>query len=402
MSSMDDIDLDEYADAMQDLREGDIVRGIVVQVDEDGAMVDVGTKSEGLIPRAEVEALGPDELERGKEIEVYVVRIEDEEGNLILSKRQADYERSWREIIQAKEDGRIITATVTDAVRGGLLVDLGAYGQGFVPASHVSLRRPRNLSSYVGQSLRLKVIEVDPKRKRVVLSHRLVVEEERARTREETLASLAEGQIREGIVRRLTDFGAFVDLGGVDGLLHISEMSWTHINHPSEVLKKGDKIQVMVLKFDREENRISLGRRQLLPDPWREVPRLYREGQVVRGEVTRIVPSGAFVRLPNGIEGFAPASELGVKKGKKLEDTISVGEEIEVKILQIRPEERRIVLSKIQAEEEKARREYSTYLKERQTEARRPTLGDVYGDLLRERRAQVQKATEPEEGEESS
>lgn len=373
--------LDDYAGAMQELREGDIIRGTVVQIDSDGAMVDVRTKSEGIIPRAEVEALGEDELQVGQEVMVFVVRIEDEDGHLILSKRQADYERGWQEIIEAEKSGEILTATVSEAVRGGLIVDLGTYGQGFVPASHVSIKRPKNLSRYVGQTLRLKVIEVDRRRKRVVLSHRLVQEEERRRQKEETLQTLAEGQIREGVVRRLTDFGAFVDLGGVDGLLHISEMSWTRINHPSEVLRQGDKIQVMVLKLNLEENRISLGRRQLLPDPWKEVPRMFKEGQIIRGKVTRTGPFGAFVQLPNGIEGLIQMGELADRRVSNPEEVVQVGDEVEVKILQIRPKERRIALSKRQADLEREREEYRGYMGEASS-SRRPTLGDVFGDLL--------------------
>lgn len=373
--------LDDYAGSMQELCEGDIVRGTVVQIDSDGAMVDVHTKSEGIIPRAEVEALGEDELQVGQEVTVFVVRIEDEDGHLILSKRQADYERGWQEIIEAEKSGEVLEATVSEAVRGGLIVDLGTYGQGFVPASHVSTKRPKNLHRYVGQTLRLKVIEVDRRRKRVVLSHRLVQEEERRQQKEDTLQTLAEGQIREGVVRRLTDFGAFVDLGGVDGLLHVSEMAWTRINHPSEVLRQGDKIQVMVLKLNLEENRISLGRRQLLPDPWKEVPRMFKEGQIIKGKVTRTGPFGAFVQLPNGIEGLIQMGELADRRVNNAEDVVQVGDEVEVKILQIRPKERRIALSKRQADLEREREEYRGYMGDASA-SRRPTLGDVFGDLL--------------------
>jgi 4-hydroxy-3-methylbut-2-enyl diphosphate reductase len=370
---------------MQELREGDIIQGVVVQIDSDGAMVDVRTKSEGIIPRAEVEALGEDELQVGQEVNVFVVRIEDEDGNLILSKRQADYERGWQDIVNAEKSGEVLTATVSDAVRGGLIVDLGTYGQGFVPASHVSTKRPKNLNRYVGQTLRLRVIEVDRRRKRVVLSHRLVLEEERKQQKEDTLGSLAEGQIREGVVRRLTDFGAFVDLGGVDGLLHVSEMSWTRVNHPSEILRQGDKIQVQVLKLNLEENRISLGRRQLLPDPWKEVPRMYKEGQIIKGKVTRTGPFGAFVQLPNGIEGLVQMSELAERRVNNAEDVVQVGDEIEVRVLQIRPKERRMALSKRQAEQEREREEYSGYMGDH-SGGRRPTLGDVFGELLQGQR----------------
>jgi len=378
---IEDIKPEDYAASMLELREGEIVRGVVVQVDADGVMVDVRTKSEGIIPRAEVDALGEEALQVGQEIDVYIVRIEDEEGNLIVSKQKADYEKGWQNIVDAQETGEIIKATVEESVRGGLIVNLGTYGQGFVPASHVSARRPRNLSKYVGQTLPLRVIEVDRKRKRVVLSHRLVLEEEKKRQREETLRSLAEGQIREGVVRRLTDFGAFVDLGGIDGLLHVSEMAWTRVNQPSEMLRVGDKIQVMILKLNLEENRISLGRRQLLPDPWREVPRLFHEGEIVRGRVTRTGPFGAFVQLPNGIEGLVQMSELAERRVGNAEEVVTVGQEVEVKILQIRAEDRRMALSLRQAAQDRERAEYQDFVQDK-PERTRGTIGDRFANLL--------------------
>ncbi|MBI2300531.1 MAG: S1 RNA-binding domain-containing protein [Armatimonadetes bacterium] len=301
--TMDEL-MAEYdaAEPLQELREGDVVTGTVVQIDDQGVMVDVGTKSEGLIPRAELDVIRS-EIEVGDRIQVSVLRIEDDDGHLVLSKRQADYERAWEDIVDKQDSGEIMEARVVEAVKGGLLVDLGVYGQGFVPASHVSVRRPRNLQKYVGQTLRLQVIEVERRRRRVVLSHRKVVEEQRAAEREETLHNLAEGQVRPGVVRRLTQFGAFVDIGGVDGLLHVSELSWRRVDHPEEELRVNQDLEVMVLKLNLEENRISLGRRQLLADPWREVPRIYREGQVIRAKVVRLLDDGAVVRLPLGVDG---------------------------------------------------------------------------------------------------
>lgn len=298
----------EAAEPLQELREGDVVTGTVVQIDEQCAMIDVGTKSEGMIPKAELDEIR-DQLAVGDQIQVCVHRIEDEEGNLIVSKRQADYERAWEDIVDKEKSGEVIEAEVVEAVKGGLLVDLGIYGQGFVPASHVSVRRPRNLGRYVGQHLRLQVIEVERKRKRVVLSHRKVVEDERAAERDDTIKTLREGQVRRGVVRRLTDFGAFVDIGGVDGLLHISEMSWNRIDDPGEMLRVNDEVEVMVLKLNLGEGRISLGLRQLLSDPWREVPKVYREGQVVRARINRLVADGLVVRLPVGLDSYVPVPE---------------------------------------------------------------------------------------------
>ncbi len=298
----------EAAEPLQELREGDVVTGTVVQIDEQCAMIDVGTKSEGMIPKAELDEIR-DQIAVGDQIQVCVHRIEDEEGNLIVSKRQADYERAWEDIVDKEKSGEVIEAEVVEAVKGGLLVDLGLYGQGFVPASHVSVRRPRNLGRYVGQHLRLQVIEVERKRKRVVLSHRKVVEDERAAERDGTIKTLREGQVRRGVVRRLTDFGAFVDIGGVDGLLHISEMSWNRIDDPGEMLRVNDEVEVMVLKLNLGEGRISLGLRQLLSDPWREVPKVYREGQVVRARINRLVADGLVVRLPVGLDSYVPVPE---------------------------------------------------------------------------------------------
>lgn len=298
----------EAAEPMQELRAGEVVMGTVVQIDEQCAMVDVGTKSEGMIPKQELDEIR-DQIKVGDKIQVYVSRIEDEDGNLIVSKLSADRERAWEDIVDMERSGEILDAPVIEAVKGGLLVDLGLYGQGFVPASHVSVRRPRNLNKYVGQVLRLQVIEVERKRKRVVLSHRKVVEDQRAAEREDTLSTLREGQVRRGLVRRLTDFGAFVDIGGVDGLLHISEMSWTRVDSPGEMLRVGDEAEVMVLKLNLEEGRISLGMRQLQSDPWREIPRLYREGQVIRARVLEEIDEGVVVRLAVGLDLLVPLPE---------------------------------------------------------------------------------------------
>ncbi|MBI5831695.1 MAG: S1 RNA-binding domain-containing protein [Armatimonadetes bacterium] len=302
MPSMDELMASyEGPELSTELREGDLVTGTVVQINDNGVMVDVGTKSEGLIPKGELEAIR-DHIKLGDQIKVVVVRMDSED--VVLSKRQADVEAAWEHIVDKQDSAEILEAKVIDAVKGGLLVDLGLYGQGFVPASHVSIRRPRNLNKYIGQTLQLQVIEVERKRRRVVLSHRLVMEREREAERDVTLGKLREGQVRRGVVRRITDFGAFVDIGGVDGLLHVSELSWKRVGSPQEELRVGDPLEVMVLKLNVDEGRISLGRRQLLADPWREIPKLYREGQTVRGSVIKFVSGGtrAVVKLPVGLE----------------------------------------------------------------------------------------------------
>lgn len=370
----------DYSRTFRSLSEGDVVEGTVVHIDREGVLVDVGTKSEGLVPPQEmsrgVPGVDDEPVAVGDKIDVYVLEAENQDGNLILSKKRADFEKAWQRVIDAKENDRTLTAMVTDRVKGGLVVDLGI--RGFIPASHVGSGKVRNLEKYIGQSLPLKVIEVDKERRKVVLSHRLAAEEERQRQREKTIESLAEGQVRWGVVRRITDYGAFIDLGGVDGLLHISEMSWTRIKHPSEVVKQGDRIQVMVLKVNLEANRISLGLRQILPDPWGEVPERYHVGDVVRGTVSRLVPFGAFVQLDEGIEGIIPNSELSHKRVNKPEGVVKVGDEVEVKVLEIHPEERRMILSKRQLEpmpeREQPAREYQ---RQPSRERDRITIGDV-------------------------
>lgn len=371
----------EFGEAFRALTEGQVIKGIVVHIDREGVLVDVGTKSEGVIPPNELSrepGRRPEQLVKvGEEIDVYVLNTDDDEaGQLILSKKRADFEKAWDRVIEAQKAGETLSAMVTERVKGGLVVDLGI--RGFVPASHVGTGKVRNLEKYVGMVLPLKVIEVDRDRRKVVLSHRLATEEERQAQRDETLATLAEGQVRTGVVRRITDYGAFVDIGGVDGLLHISEMSWTRIKHPNDVLKVGDEIQVMVLKTNLEQGRISLGLRQILPDPWTEAQEKYTPGEIVAGQVTRLVPFGAFVQLDGGLEGIVPNNELSVRRVNKPEDVVQVGDAVEVKILEIRPEERRMTLSIRQALEERG--DYGDYRSD--PESGRVTIGDVYGEML--------------------
>jgi len=378
----------DYSGTFRSLTEGDVVNGVVVHIDREGVLVDVGTKSEGLIRPHELTAKPVQSLEDvvsvGDRIDVMVIQSENEDGNIVLSKKRADFEKTWERVQGAIDEGKIITAMVTDRVKGGLVVDLGV--RGFVPASHVGSGNVKNLDRYVGQSLPLKVLEVDRERRKVVLSHRQAVEEERAKQRAETVATLKEGEVREGIVRRITDYGAFIDLGGIDGLLHISEISWTRINHPSDVLKVGQKTNVMILKLNLENDRISLGLRQILPDPWAEVASQYTVGTIVSGKVSRLVPFGAFVQLAEGIEAIIPNAELAHKRVKRPEDAVSVGDQVEVKIIDIRPEERRMTLSIRQTQENKEEQAYESYRTSSSSgkASQRMTLGDLIGDKLQE------------------
>lgn len=378
-----------YSDLYKGLSKGDLVEGVVVHIDKEGVLVDVGQKSEGIVRMGELSTARfespEDVVSVGDTIKVMVVEYEDKEGNLILSKKRADFEKAWDRVQEAHEKGSVINAMVTDRVKGGLQVDLGI--RGFVPGSHVGSGKVMNLDRFVGQSLPLRVIEIDRERRKVVLSHRMAVEEQRGKHRDETMSSLAEGQVREGVVRRITDYGAFVDLGGVDGLLHISEMSWTRITHPGDMVKVGQKINVMVLKLDTQRERISLGLRQILPDPWSEVAGKYRSGDIVKGQVSRLVPFGAFVQLEGGIEGIIPNTEISHKRVKRPDDVVSVGQEVEVKVLDVRPEERRMSLS-LRALQERPEpepvREREIYQSTSSGFSGRMTLADLVGDKLQE------------------
>ncbi|MEN6358379.1 MAG: 30S ribosomal protein S1 [Armatimonadota bacterium] len=378
----------DYSGTFRSLSPGDVVEGVVVHIDREGVLVDVGTKSEGVIKPNELTrdpSLEPEEVVSiGEKIKVYVVESESHEGGPVLSKKRADFENAWDRVDKAFADKEVIKAMVTDRVKGGLVVDLGI--RGFVPASHVQSGKLKNLDKFVGQSMPFKIIEVDRERRKVVLSNRLAVEEEREELKKETVATLAVGQIREGVVRRLTDYGAFIDLGGVDGLLHISEMSWTRINHPSEVVKVGQKIQVMVLKLNLEQGRVSLGLRQILPDPWEDIKRLYKVGDVFTGAISRLVPFGAFVQVEGGIEGIIPNSELALKRVNNPEEVVSVGQEVEVKVIDLRPDERRLTLSMrqlmTQKEKEREETEFRSYAQAKPET--KTTIGDLIGEQLGE------------------
>ncbi|CEK16373.1 ribosomal protein S1 [Chthonomonas calidirosea] len=348
-SPTEDIGTD-YASSFRELRKGDIIQGVVMRIDREEVLVDVGAKSEGIIPLNELSRQShvPPEtvVSVGERIWVYVLEPENDFGNPILSKRRADLERTWVELKQAQTTGTNIEGKVVAHVKGGLQVTVGLQGVvGFVPASHVGLEGPRvNLERYVGKTIPLKVLEVDRAHKKVILSNRLVVEEERRRRLEEAKASIQPGQIRRGVVRRLTNYGAFVDLGGIDGLLHISEMSWSRLNHPRDVLREGQEIDVFIIKVDFDQERVSLSLRRTQPDPWEKVATIYREGDVLTGTVTRVIDSGAFVQLEEGIEGYLPNSEM-VRNSSGRITPPAVGEEITVKLLKLRLDERKMTLS---------------------------------------------------------
>ncbi|OPZ74403.1 MAG: hypothetical protein BWY80_00593 [Firmicutes bacterium ADurb.Bin456] len=367
------------------VRHGEIVTGTVVHVGLDEVMVDIGAKSEGIIPARELSCCEvtsiQDLVKVGDKIEVYVLKAEDNEGKLILSKEKADAEKAWIRLEEVLNTQEPVEGTVREVVKGGLLVDVGV--RAFLPASLVDRGYVEDLSKYLGQVITTRVIELNRGRKKVILSRKAVLEEEYARLREELLANLQENEVVKGIVRRLTQFGAFVDIGGVDGLLHISEMSWHRINHPSEVVKVSDEIEVMVLKIDRENEKISLGLKQVLPNPWDTVAEKYTVGSIVPAKVVRLAPFGAFVQLEPGVEGLVHISHLAERHVAKPDEVVTEGEEVNVKVLSVDPVEKRIRLSIREVAKEKQTREFQDYSHSKpQDNSDVVTIGDMVGDLF--------------------
>ena len=334
--------------------DGDIVSGKVVKVDHDEVLLDIGYKTEGVIPTRELSIkhdVDPDEVvEVGDEIDALVLTKEDKEGRLILSKKRAQYERAWGTIEELQNNDQPVTGTVIEVVKGGLILDIGL--RGFLPASLVEMRRVRDLDPYIGQELEAKIIELDKHRNNVVLSRRAYLEETQSAVRSDFLHQLQKGQVRKGVVSSIVNFGAFVDLGGVDGLVHVSELSWKHIDHPSEVVTVGDEVTVEVLDVDLDRERVSLSLKATQEDPWRVFARTHAVGQIVPGKVTKLVPFGAFVRVDEGIEGLVHISELAQRHVEVPDQVVNVGEEVMVKVIDIDLDRRRISLSLKQADED--------------------------------------------------
>src|SRR6202165_657678 len=337
----------DYESTFPTINEGEVVHGTVVRVDKDEVLVDIGYKSEGVIPVSELlirRSVNPaDEVSVGDEIDALVLTKEDAEGRLILSKKRARFELAWKAIEAAHEKGEPVVGRVIEVVKGGLILDLGV--RGFLPASLVDIRRVQDLDEFLGQTLRCKVIELNRSRNNVVLSRRAVLEDERKEMRQAMLDRLSPGDVVEGQISNIVDFGAFVDLDGMDGLIHISELSWSHVNHPSEVLEIGQDVQVKVLDIDRERQRISLGLKQTQSDPWQQVVDAYNIGDELEGIVTKVVTFGAFVEILDGVEGLVHISELAAHHVENPREIVQPGDELRVKILEIDSERRRLSLS---------------------------------------------------------
>jgi small subunit ribosomal protein S1 len=343
----------DYDATFPTIEEGKVVRGTVVRVDKDEVLVDIGYKSEGVIPVSELSirrSIDPSsEVQLGDEIDALVPTKEDAEGRLILSKKRARFEMAWKRIEVAAESGDPVEGTVIEVVKGGLILDLGV--RGFLPASLVDIRRVQDLDEYLGKQIRCKVIELNRSRNNVVLSRRAVLEEERKEMRQAILDRLSPGDVVDGTISNIVDFGAFVDLDGIDGLIHISELSWSHVNHPSELLEIGQEVNVKVLDIDRERQRISLGLKQTQSDPWQQVVDTYDESDVIEGKVTKVVTFGAFVEILPGVEGLVHISELAQHHVENPREVVSQGDVVRAKIIEMDAERRRLSLSLKRVEE---------------------------------------------------
>ena len=348
---MRDFTPDELREAIEaslrDFKEGDILEGTVVKIDRDEVLLDIGYKSEGVIPTKELSIrhdVDPDQVVKvGDQVEALVLQKEDKEGRLILSKKRAQYERAWGRIEEVMQSGGTIKGPVIEVVKGGLILDIGL--RGFLPASLVDLRRVRDLHPFVGTELEAKIIELDRNRNNVVLSRRAFLEESQSEGRKKFLESLQKGERRKGTVSSIVNFGAFVDLGGVDGLVHVSELSWKHVDHPSEVVQVGQEVEVEVLDVDLDRERVSLSLKATQEDPWKEFERKYSAGEIIDGQVTKLVPFGAFVRVAAGIEGLVHISEISEQHIETPESVLSVGDEVRVKVIEVDVPRRRISLS---------------------------------------------------------
>lgn len=349
--SFDDVSDEEMNNLIDgtitDFDEGDLVTGTVVKIERDEVLLDIGFKSEGVIPVRELsirkDANPEDIVAMGETIEALVLQKEDKDGRLILSKKRAEYERAWNRVEEDFNNGQNVEGEVIEVVKGGLILDIGL--RGFLPASLVDLRRVKDLNAYLGTRIEARVIEMDRNRNNVVLSRRVVLEEARKAERSEILSKLQAGMRLKGVVSSIVDFGAFVDLGGIDGLIHISELSWNHVNHPSEVVKVGQEVEVQVLDVDLNRERISLGLKQTTEDPWRTLVKKYPVGAIVEGRVTKIVPFGAFVDLGDGIEGLVHISEMARQHVDTPSQVTNVNDTVQVKVMEIDLDRRRISLS---------------------------------------------------------
>lgn len=362
---------------------GDVLKGSVTKVEPNQALVDVGYKLDAVLPISEVSSLHIDQvadvLKVGDEIVVKVLILNDDEDKLVVSKKAVESEKAWQELQQKFETGETLTATVADIVKGGLVVDVGV--RGFIPASLVELHFVEDFTDYKGRELTLKVVELNPEKNKLILSRKAVLEEEANAKKQSLIRSLEAGQVLEGTVQRLTDFGAFVDIGGVDGLVHVSELAWNRVGHPSEVLSEGDKVTVKVLKVDPEHERISLSIKETQKGPWDQAADHLKVGEVVKGTVKRLVNFGAFVEVYPGVEGLVHVSQIARRHVGTPSEELEEGQEVQVKILDIQSEHKRISLSIKEVEQEETRKQVEEFDQNNSNSGLNVTLGDVYPEL---------------------
>lgn len=383
---------------------GEVIQATVVQVDRDAALVDVGTKTEIKIPKEEL-ATGKiesaaDVVQVGDTIDVKVVRTHGAEGTPVLSKREADFDKLWNSIVEAYRNQETLEAMVEDAVKGGVVVNIGV--RCFVPASHIARRlSPNQLDRLVGEVIPIKLIDIDEEKRKVVASNKLAEEElrkqreeEERQRRERVFAKLQVGQRFTGVVKRITSYGAFVDIGEYEGLLHVSEMSWARVNDPREVLKEGDEIEVMVIRLEPENGKVALSRRQVLPDPWHIAAQQYKEGDEIEVPISRVVRTGAFARVMEGVEAFLPLSELSSKRVKSAEEVVQVGEVVKGRIIELDPRRRRMVVSLRAPEEQRAVQEH----RQRATSSKTSgfTIGERLQSQLQQLRSEAAETPEPQ------
>ncbi|MBO8170675.1 MAG: 30S ribosomal protein S1 [Bacillaceae bacterium] len=370
---------------MENVDVGDVVRGKVTKVEEKQALVDVGYKLDGILPISEVSSLHiekvGDVLQEGDEIDVQVIRFNDDKDEMIVSKKAVDREKAWGELEKKMETGEVFEAEVAEVVKGGLVVDVGV--RGFIPASMVENYYVEDFSDYKGKTLRLKVVEMDKEKNKVILSQKAVLDEENEKKKEEVLENLEEGQVLEGTVQRITDFGAFVDLGGIDGLVHISELAWDHVEKVSDVVQEGDQVKVKVLGVDKEKERISLSIKQTQPGPWEQAGEKLKPGDVVTGTVKRLVNFGAFVEVLPGVEGLVHISQISNRHIGTPSEVLEEGQEVQAKVLDVNVAERRISLSIRELEEQKEQEETRKVQEELEQDnaGMGVTIGDLFGDL---------------------
>lgn len=372
-----------YEESIRPIKKGMILNGYVAQVTKEGVLVSVGTKTEGFIPKEELSvkqfSSPQDIVSVGDEIKVYVITPDDGKGNLILSRKRVEIEEAWAKVVTAFKENKTISAKVVERVKGGLVADLGI--KGFIPASELDFIPQRGLNGYLNKKLKVKVIQCNRKEKILILSQKAVVKERLEKKKQRLLESLHKGKICKGKVVRITEFGVFVNLGGIDGLIHISELAYRRVNHPKEIVKVGDKIDVMILEVDKEKERISLSLKQTQADPWMEVSKKFEIGAIVSGKVSKITNSYIFVHICEGIEGLVPFSELSIKKISSPSEIVKEGDEVRVKILDIKPLERRMSLSLKQVYQEELKQEVQNYLNG-QSNRVGITLGDIFREKL--------------------